>query len=145
MSKATIMRDFSQVFRNLDGSPVRTGITQETAVRAIELALAKVPADQREGVKKAIEALIAEPLTLGAAAGTALINAMSGEERKHLEPQEASRRWVLAMEIYKGGRIEISTDQREMIKQRIAMGYPGALIAGQAHDMLETDPASTPE
>lgn len=78
------------------------------------------------------------PLTLGRAAANALTSAIPGE--MPAAGAEHVTRFALAMKVKDAKKLDISTDEIESIKQRIAKFYTNSTVVGRAWLLL--DPAS---
>lgn len=139
----TLKRNFSAQVLDLTNRAVPTGATVEGLTKALDLALAKVPADQQESLTAAIKSIFGEPLTLGAAGSMALTSPIQSEGA--LPAGEALKRMALALKIHAGGEVEITTAERDLIKERISKYYLGAIVPGRCEMLLEAEPARSDE
>ena len=129
-----LKRDFSGIVLDLYGKPVQQGVNTQSLQAALDVALAHVPAEKHEDVKKAIGIILGEPLTYGAVLAHALTEPSGNEP---LPPGEAPKRVALAMRIVNGGEVVITPDERDKMKQCVQAAYRGAIVPGRAVDMLE--------
>ena len=132
----TLKRDFSAEILDLRGRPMKGSGTMETLSKVLDLALSKVPESEQESLQKAIDIIMGEPNTLGAVVSNALTAPVQGET---FGSGEATKRLKLALKIVDGGMVEITTEERDMMKERVSKVYLGALVPGRAAELLETD------
>lgn len=129
-----LKRNFSDFILDLKGKPVPQGVNTQTMQAALDVALAKIPAEEVENVQKAIGAILGEPLTFGQAIAHALTEPSGNAP---LPPGESSKRLALALRIVNGGEVTITPDERDTMKRCVQEGYRGAIVPGRTIDMLE--------
>lgn len=132
-----LLRDFSAQILDLKGKPVPGNATTEALSKALDLALAKVPEAEREGLTNAINIIVGEPMTLGGAVAHALTTPTPGENGMAIG--ESSKRLSLALKLIDGGMVEITPEERDLMKERVSKVYLGALVPGRIAELLETD------
>lgn len=131
-------RNFHQVIADLRGKPVRVNLSAETLLRALDSALRKLDPAQAEIVQKEVMAAAGEPLTMKDACADALTGALPGDE--NLALGERSKRMALAMKIYSafpGDATEITSDERDVIKQCVNKYFKGVLVPASVAQMLD--------
>lgn len=133
----TLKRDFSAEILDLRGKPMKGSGTMETLGKVLDVALSKVPASEQESLQKQIDIIMGEPNTLGAVVSNALTAPVQGET---MGSGEATKRLKLALKIVDGGMVEISTEERDLMKERVSKVYLGALVPGRVAELLETEP-----
>jgi hypothetical protein len=132
----THKRDFSAPILDLKGKPVPQGVSIEALQSALDVVLKKVPESEHESVKAAIGVVLGAPMTFGDAIAHALT---APNQDDKLAPGEATKRMALALKIVNGGIVEITPDERDLMKRAIEKAYLGAVIPGRTIVMLETE------
>lgn len=133
----TLKRDFSAPILDLDNKPILPGATMEGLQKALGIAFDGVPEDKREDVRKAAEAVLNAPLTLGDVCSEALTKPSQGDAP--LGDGIATSRLMLALKV-KSGEVEITTVERDLLKERVSRFYLGAIVPGRVAMLLEDAP-----
>lgn len=128
-------RDFSKVITDLKGKPVTEGASVRGILDAIQTVWGELSAETRDKLTDAMEKNAANDLTLA----TVCCNALLGgyEDERNLAGDIRAKRYRLAGKIANGGVVEITPDERDLIKPLLYKAYPGALIPVAAADVLE--------
>lgn len=136
---ANLKRDFSAPILDIKGKPLHGNGSVEAMTKALDLAISKVPEAEQEALSAALSIILGEPLTLGAAVAHALTAAAPDEPG--LAPGEAEKRLNLALRLVDGGVVEITPEERGLMKRRAGKAYRGALVPGRVAMLLEGDAA----
>ncbi|MFA5898623.1 MAG: hypothetical protein WC829_05865 [Hyphomicrobium sp.] len=134
----TLKRDFSAPILDLDNKPILPGATMEGLQKALGIAFDGVPEDKRDEVRKAAEAALNAPMTLGAVCAQALTS--PGADKQPLPEGVATTRLALALKVNAGGTIEITTAERDLLKDLVGKFYLGAVVPGRVAMLLEDAP-----
>lgn len=137
-------RDFSKRITDLSGDAIPQGISVEGINRAINTIWAELSQETKDKLVAELEKAGNAPLTLASACCTALL-APFEDERSSPPPGDVRvKRYRLAGKIHAGGVVDITADERDMIKPLLFKAFGGSLIPVVAADLLETDvPAAT--
>ena len=128
-------RDFSSKLLDLKCKPVRPAASMERMAQA----LASLPHDVLIQVQAALDAAGLEELTYASAAADALTQPLSGDDGLSMGAKLKHMR--LALRLMDGGEIEVTPEERELLKERVNRRYPGALVPARMYDFLEAEPA----
>lgn len=142
-------RNFSKEITNLSGVAMTEGASLESVLAAVRSVWPALSTEVRDQFDKALKDVGAKPLTLAAACCTALLGAH--EDERSLAGDVRSKRYRLAGKIHGGGVVEITADERDMIKPLLFKTYAGSLVPVVAADLLEGEgvkedaPAAVPQ
>ena len=130
-------RDFDAKILDLDGEPVRLGMTVEAIAKAIATFLPKLTPEQATAFNAELEKQAKKPLTLGSACVTVLMGGYADEQ--NLDAGKRIERMELARRIHKGGVQDIEPKDRDLIKPLLIKGFSGILIPVVCAELLEKD------
>ena len=134
--------DFKQVLKNFDGTPIISGtITPETLSRALNM----LDQEAQMRVFRALETERVRPLTLETvccqAVGANLPDEIDARGAVIIPQDERMRRYKVGLRIVspdEDGVVELSDEQRDMVKALLPRAWTGAIIPMQAQLMLES-------
>lgn len=132
--------DFKQPLKNFDGSPILSGtVTPETLSRVI----GALDPDARLKILQALEAEKVRPLTLELVCCTALANDLPEDRDARgvvtVGADERMRRFRLGLLLVcpgEDGCVEVSDEQRDMLKKLLPRAWGGSVVPMQAVTML---------
>jgi hypothetical protein len=134
-------RDFKQVLKDFNGAPLLMGTLDKDA---FSRALGSLEPEVQLKVMRALQAENIRPLTLEAACCQALAADLPDERDPRgvatVTADERMRRWRLGTLLVcpgPDGTVEITPEQRDLIKGLLPKAWGGSLIAPQAMEMLE--------
>ncbi|QUT04851.1 hypothetical protein KFK14_17725 [Sphingobium phenoxybenzoativorans] len=130
-------RDFSSAINDLRNSGIRVGVTVEAVLTALNEIADDIGETAGALIQTKMDETFGKTLTFGAACADALIAPQNGEEKQSIG--ERSKRLALAMKIVDGGEIEISPDDRDLIKTAVNAHFRGALVPGRIDRFLEAE------
>lgn len=136
-TSAGVQRDLSELVLDLDGLPIRIGSTIEGLLTAINKTMSSAPPEVQEKMRAALMEVADAPLTLGRAASGALIAVLPEDRSTEAERMD---RLLLAMKLHAGGTVEITPQERDLVKRCVWKRYPGALIAPRVCMLIERAP-----
>lgn len=143
MGESTVKRDFGAKLLDLDGNPCHIGGTVEGVLQVLDQVLQKVPAEVRKEAVETLERVTGKPLTLASVCSRALISPY--EDERTLDDTVRIARMELARKIHKGGVVDITPQERDMIKPLIKKAFNGVLIPVLTWELLEKDVEESPE
>lgn len=132
-------RNFDEKILDLDGMPVIVGSSVAVLLRALDSVLATLPADLKQSFTDAIAAQAGRPLTLATACSSALMGAYDDE--RLLDASTRIKRMELARKVHAGGIVDITPEDRDMIKPLLMKCFAGILVPVVAGELLEKDAA----
>lgn len=124
-------RDFSQTILDLQDKPLVDGMSFEALQRACK----RLSQDAAKELTERLAEESARPLTLGAAVASALIAPNDDDAKSELDVKV--KRMHLALKIVNGGEVEITPDERDLMKRMVNKRYGGALVPARCADLLE--------
>ncbi len=134
-------RDFSEQIIDLDGEPVRAGMSLETFARALNTVFPFLPKEGQEALNKALEKEAGKPMTLGSACVGALMTVYEGEQ--NMDDGVRLARMTLAVKINAGGVIDLEPADRDLVKPLLKKKWAGSiLIPVVAARLLEKEPVA---
>lgn len=135
----TLKRDFSTPVLDLDNQPILPGATMEGLQKALGIAFDYIPEDKREEARDKAQAALNAPLTFADVCSEALTKPSQGDQP--LGDGVATSRLMLAIRL-KSGEAEITTAERDTLKERVSKFYLGAIVPGRVAMFLEDAPTS---
>lgn len=128
-------RDFSVTINDLRNDAIRVGVTVDAILNALGEVADEIGPEAGAIIQKKLDSAFGVHLTYGAACADALIAPQSGEEKQSIG--DRSKRFALAMKVINAGEIEITPDEREMMKVAVNGHFRGALVPGRIDGFLE--------
>lgn len=129
------MIDFSTQLKGIRGEIIPRGASVEAIMRALDKALPQIGEDAAAIIRACLGEVTGAPVTLGDICGDALIAPLPNEDELPLGIRV--RRMELACRAIQGGFVEISPDERDMMKDCVNRYFKGSLIPAQAANLLE--------
>lgn len=130
-------RNFDQELADLDGKPVRLGITQEGFVAVFDRMLPKLPEELQKEFNEELAKVGTAPLTFKDVCIAVLMSAFEDEQK--LDDTARMSRMELARRIHKGGIQEITPKDRDLIKPLVKKKFGGILIPVITAEFLEEE------
>ena len=112
-----MIRNVDQEIKSLDGAPLYSGLDLQQLLAATD----KLTDEQRAALAAALNATGKQALTVKAAIVNAL-QAMFDDERA-LDGEEKLKRWQLAMRVYLGGDVDLSSEEIAKVKKLVGKLY----------------------
>lgn len=85
----------------------------------------------KETIKKEVNGSAPSPMTLGFCCSEALV---TPNQDKSADKKVADL--MLAMKVFPGGEVEITTEEASRLKEKVADAWPSPMVAGQCCQML---------
>ena len=135
--KKMLKRNFDDLIRDLDGESIKTGASVEGLQAAINVIWPKLSPELQIEFQTAADKMMGEGLSLGKAAVACLLGVY--EDEKTLDDSKRLARMELARKIHKGGIIDITPEERDLVKSLVTKRYAGILVPVVIKEMMETE------
>lgn len=129
----------SEVFRDLDGRPLRADTSPQQVLALVSAAIAALPGESGEQLRAQLAAAAPEQTLRG------VIMTVVGAGLKGMDPRELGEIYTIAARMPKTGEIDLDPAEITLLRRAVEKVYVSPLIVGQARVILDGKRIGTQE